>query len=329
MGIRTELSRNELESVARDWGLGTLENFRGLPEGSVNTLYVLETGSGRFVLRLSEGRVREEIEFETALLSFLESVRFPAVRLVPRSGGEVFGVVRERFACVFRWAPGERGRSSTYTPERAMDSGRELARLHSLTDAFTKSLPNRYAPPVIRSWVAELSEEGRDANRPDDPELWEALPLLEREAEALTHLPQAPLGVIHADWFLDNLHFVGDRLACVLDFEMACRGPHVLDLAIALHASSWRNGDFDPALVKALMAGYRSEREIGTDELEAFHAWARFAALRFTISRIRDFHRSELSDGELVKKDWRRFRDRLRRTVDLGPEGWLRLVGVG
>lgn len=328
MGIRTELSSEELHGVARDWALGELQSFRGLPEGSVNTLYVLDTGTGRFVLRLSEGRVREEVAFETSLLTYLEGQRYPSVRLVPRPDGAAFGVVRDRFACIFRWAPGEQGRGSTYTPERAFESGRELARLHVLTEAFSGSLPNRYAPPVVRGWVAELSAEAKDANRPEDPELWAAMPLLESEAEASAHLPPAAEGILHADWFLDNLRFVGERFACVLDFEMACRGPYVLDLAIAIHASCWRDGDFNRALVRALVSGYQSERRLSTGELEAFHAWARFAALRFTITRIRDFHRSELPEGALLRKDWRRFRDRLSRTVGLGIEGWLELVGV-
>lgn len=328
MGIRTELSSGELRAVAGEWRLGELKGSRGLPEGSVNTLYVLETETGRYVLRLSEGREREEVAFETALLTHLEEARYPSVRLVPRPDGERFGVVRDRFACVFRWAPGEQGRGSTFTAERAFESGRELARLHVLTESFPGTLPNRYAPPVIRGWVDELSAEAGGPDRADDPELWAALPLLRREADSASHLPFSAEGIIHADWFLDNLRFVGNRFACVLDFEMACRGPYVLDLAIAIHASCWGGSDFDRAKLRALVSGYRSERRPGTGELEAFHPWARFAALRFTVSRIRDFHRSELPESALFRKDWRRFRDRLERTVELGVDGWLELAGI-
>lgn len=327
MGIRTELTEQDLRAVAAEWGLPGLTAFRGLPEGSINTLYVLESGVERWVLRLSEGRSRPEVAFETELLAYLEVNRYPAVRLVRRPDGALFGEARGRFACIFRWAAGESPRGGSLTPERALESGRALGRLHAVGEAFPRTLPNRYAPAVISRWVDELVDESRRADRPEDPELWDAIPLLESEAARLASLPPAPEGIVHADWFLDNLRFVGDRLSAVLDFEMACRGPLVLDLAVAIHAGCFA-ADFVPGRVRALVEGYVSERPLGVAERALFHDWARFAALRFTVSRIRDFHRSELPEGQLLRKDWRRFRDRLRRTVELGRSGWLELCGL-
>lgn len=327
MAVVTELNRQELEGVCAGWGLGRLTTARGLPEGSINTLYVLETERGRFVLRLSEGRREEEIRFETALLAHLAETRFPAVRLVPRPDGALCSVVKGKFSAVFQWAAGTPVRGSQFNAARAMDAGRLLARLHVVTESFPATLPNRYAPEVIRGWVDELVAESRAADRPEDPELWAAMPLLESEAAELDVLPPATEGVIHADYFLDNLHFVGDRLATVLDFEMACRGPCVLDLAVALLACCYGDG-FDPARMRPFAQGYLAERPLSRSEREALHPWARFAALRFTVSRIRDFHRSPLPPDRLKRKDWRRFRDRLQSLVDMGPQGLDRLLGL-
>lgn len=326
MGIRTELSTEELELAASSWALGKLKGSRGIPEGSVNTLYLLETKRGKFVLRLSEGRSFPEVDFETRLLQFLHGADFSSVRLVAQPGGKVLDTIKERYACVFHWAPGESGKAAPFTPERARESGKALARLHRLTRAFPHTLPNRYAPKVVGTWVAELVEESKRTDRAEDEELWAAIPMLKAEAEQALVLPSSLEGIIHADWFLDNLHFVGDDLSAVLDFEMACKGPYVLDLAVAIHASCWGENDFNLPQLKALMEGYLDQRQLDSSEWEAFFAWAKFAALRFTVSRIRDFHRSELSDNELKKKDWRRFRDRLSYLRDLGPQAWLELV---
>lgn len=327
MAIKTPLSHDDLLRVTSEWGLGALQSARGLPEGSINTLYSLTTVQGKYVLRLSEGRQSQEVLFETALLQHLAARHYPAVSLVPRVDGRRTELLRDRYACVFRWGAGEHARKRLWTLEQAHDAGRHLARLHVLTEDFGESLDNRYSPAVVAGWVAALSEESRAPDRRDDPEVWEALPLFEREAAALAQLPATAEGIIHADYFPDNLLFVGDRIATVLDFEMACRGPFVLDLATALNACCY-DDDFVRPRVRAFVSGYRSEREPSTAEWGALQPWARFSALRFACSRVRDFHRSELGADRLQKKDWRRFRDRLLRIIGLGSSGLLELCGA-
>lgn len=327
LAIKTALELEDLQRVVADWGLGSLQNWRGLPEGSINTLYALTTTQGKYVLRLSEGRQIREVEFETGLLLHLTGQHYPAVSLVTRVDGARMSVIRNRFACVFRWGAGEHVRKRLWSLEQATDAGRLLARLHVLTEAFPDALPNRYSPAVVAGWVDALSAESRQPFRRDDPDVWAAVPLLEQEAAALARLPAANEGIIHADYFPDNLLFLGDRCSTVLDFEMACRGPYMLDLATALNACCY-DDDFVAPRVRAMVAGYRSEREPSQAEWQALHAWARFSALRFACSRVLDFHRSELAADQLQKKDWRRFRDRLARLVQLGSSGFLELCGV-
>ncbi len=40
------------------------------------------------------------------------------------------------------------------------------------------------------------------------------------------------------------------------------------------------------------------------------------------------YHRAGLGADRLVKKDWRRYRDRLAALVDMGEPGFRRLVGA-
>jgi homoserine kinase type II len=327
LAIKTTLELEDLQRVVADWGIGTLQNWRGLPEGSINTLYAISTTTGKYVLRLSEGRQIREVEFETGLLVHLAEQHYPAVSLVPRTDGARMEVIKNRFACLFRWGAGDHVRKRLWSLDQAADAGRLLARLHVLTESFTDSLPNRYSPEVVAGWVASLAEESRQPFRRDDPDVWAAIPLLEQEAAALAHLPSSASGIIHSDYFPDNLLFLGDRCSTVLDFEMACRGPFVLDLSTALNACCY-DDDFNPARVRAMVDGYRSEREPSHAEWRAMHAWARFSALRFACSRVLDFHRSDLAADKLQKKDWRRFRDRLTRLVQMGPGGFLKLVGA-
>ena len=324
MAIRTELSEAELAEVAEAWGLGNLASARGLPEGSINTLYRLETASGHYVLRLSEGRAEPEIQFETALVAHLQASRYPAVVLVPRADGRPYGVVKQRFACVFQLAAGEHVDPRRMTTAQALDSGRLLGRLHVVTESFPGRLQNRYGPPAIRAMVSSILARPAETMGAD---LRDARPLLEREAARLDLLPAADEGVLHADWFPDNLLFLGDRLATVLDFEMACRGPYVLDLATAVHAGCYDDG-YVPARARSLVAGYLEERRLSQAEKAALFPWACFCALRFTATRVLDFHLDPLGGDKLLKKDWRRFRDRLTATLAMGEKGFADLCGL-
>lgn len=323
MAIKTVLESAHVEAASAEWGLGRVQSFRGLPEGSINTLYVLDTDRGTHVLRLSEGRTRPEVDFETALLAHLEAERFPAVRLVHRQDGALYGMVRERHACVFVWASGEHYAPSRLTHDQGLELGRVLARLHLATETFDGSLPNRYAPRQIQTWVSELL-----ALPAPDASLAAALPFIAQESARLDTLSPTAEGIIHADLFPDNVKWIGDRISSVLDFEMACRGPYVLDLATCLLAFGWEENGFSVARLRSIVEGYLSERRLSEPERAAFWHWTRFAALRFTVTRIRDFHLSPLDDDQLVKKDWRRFNARLERVVALGDAGWRELCSL-
>lgn len=323
MAIHTELSASDLDAVCDAWGLGKLLSFRGLPEGSVNTLYAIETASGRQVVRLSEGRKKPEIEFETTLLRHLHAERFPAVELLPRVDGKAYGVVRERFACVFTWAAGYHLAPEDMTREQALELGRVLGRMHTVAESLPVSLPNRYSPAQIQEWIEDLARDSAD-----DAAVAEVLPWLQRESRLLQTLPTAREGIIHADVFPDNIKWVGDRISSVLDFEMACHGPYVLDLASCLHSFCWDGDTFVTSSLRAILEGYVSQKALSASDRTAFFAWARFSALRFTVSRIRDFHLSTLEGDKLLKKDWRRFKARLDALQQMGADGWLQACGL-
>lgn len=329
MAVKTLLQPADVAHLARAWNLPGTPELQGIPQGSVNTLYVVRAGADRYVLRLSEGRSLAEVTFEAALLQHLEAARFPSIRLIPTMTGAAYDTIAGRPACLFQFAEGAPVRAGLYTPAMARESGRVLGRLHEVTKTFDATLPNRNGPGALPAWVSSIRAQLAERRSDADAEVVAFLPELELAIAGFAGLPSTSQGLIHADWFPDNLHWVGERISAALDFEMACRGPLMLDLAIALHAGCFGQGSYDLARVRPFVEGYRSERDVDAQELAAFPAWARFAAARFTTSRILDFHLSPLDASRLVKKDWRRFRDRFRLLRDT-PDDTLRAAwGLG
>ena len=135
-----------------------------------------------------------------------------------------------------------------------------------------------------------------------------------------------PRGPIHADLFMDNVKWVGDRISAFFDFEMACRDAFALDVAITLNAWCF-DGSYRPELCRALLSGYQGGRKIAGGEAEALYFQVLFGAVRYCASRIRDFHLSPLPPERLARKDYRTYLARARQLHQMQPAGFRQLLG--
>jgi homoserine kinase type II len=223
---------------------------------------------------------------------------------------------------LFAYAPGEEIARADAGPECCRRVGEQLGRLHELGGSFGGERPNPYGPARVERWVAPLRPDGEG-----DPQVAAALPMLDDELARAPALPAAPRGLVHGDLFADNVLWIGDRVSAVLDWEMSCVDPLAYDLGVTVNA--WCYTDrYEPARAHALLAGYRSRRRLDAETADALYAWARYAALRFTASRIHAFHLADLGADRLAWKDWTRYRDRLAALRDMGEGGYRALVGI-
>lgn len=322
MAVYTVLSGAEIADALARFGLPAPERVLPEPKGYVNTNHHVWAGGRRFFLRLCEGKTDADVQFEAEVHRALHAARFPVPRLLDAADGRPFAPVAGRQAMLFAYAPGEALGSAAVTPERCRRVGEQLARLHDLASGLTVDRANPYGPTRVRAWVEALAPEGGG-----DPEVLAALPLLEEEVERAAALPGAPRGLVHGDLFVDNVLWIGERVGAVLDWEMACVDAFALDLGVALCA--WCYTDrFDPGRASALVGGYRAARDVEPETLDALRAYARFAALRFAASRIHALRAPELGPARVVRKDWRRYRDRLTALREMGATGLARLVGI-
>lgn len=321
MAVHTQLDRAEVDRLAADYQLPPVARWRGLAAGSVNSNFLLETDRGRFFLTLREGKTAAEVEDEVRLLSHLAGAGFPVPRPLPGRGGPV-GQAHGRPVLVFPWVPGEELLPGAVEPDHLLQLGQHLARMHQLLEAVDVRRPNPYGAATVARWIEELRSS-------DHAGLAPLLPVFDEELEWLRghRDPALPRGPIHADLFLDNVKWIGGKLAAVLDFEMAGTDVRALDLAIVLLAWCFRDGAFSRPLVRSFLSGYQATRPLAEDERRGLYAEARFAALRYTVSRIRDFELSPLPPERLARKSYRDFLSRLEVLRALGPVRFLDLCG--
>ena len=307
MAVYTKIPKTEAARIAKAYALGAVQAFEGIAKGSVNTNYRLVTEQGTYFVRLDETRDRSQVEGEGELVAWLAENGFPTPEaLTDRAGRRVRKLLGKPLQ-VYPWVPGEDFAAEKYRPADLTEAGRVLARLHRAAEGFPRALPNRFGLIATAARWARIRAKAR-VPAAEIREIDEALGEVSR-----VPAPPGPRGVVHGDWFADNLLFDKGRIVSVLDFEAAATDHLTFDVATAINALCWKPATpdrFDRRRVDALVAGYEKAKGPAALDEAALNFWLRASALRFTITRIQDFRLRKSSLR--IEKDYRDFLRRLR-----------------
>jgi homoserine kinase type II len=327
MAVYTALDHDAVASLIDDYGLLRVTASHGIPTGSVNSNYVLDTPRGKHLLRIDEVKGELDVKRELDLLLFLRKLGFPCPQPVADRKGRYYREFGGKCASLYRWIDGRVITVERLTNERLEQVGRLLAELHMLGKQYKKGIENRFSYDRI----AEIYRSSRDRLPPYFKRI---VRTLDDEVDYLHHYldTKLPRGIIHGDLFHDNLVFKGDKLVAILDFEAAARGRYVFDLATAVNALCFVHEHYDLKRFEALMGGYESLRPLSLAEWDAFPNELRLSALRFTVTRLHDFFLHPVEEGTRIEKDFREFYERLRilrREREGGMDGLLMAMATG
>ena len=320
MAVFTKLSVADANRMARAHGIPDVHTVVPIAAGSVNSNFFLDCmGGERFFARIYEEQHDEGVAFEWALLKQLDEAGIPVPRV---QGAATPGAVKvlNKPTAVFSFVEGTMSCQASVSTARALAVGRLLARCHRALGHFELSRPSRFGRDAVRARMTGI----------DAPELGPLLDLVRRVLDQVDEQsPAGPRCVIHGDLFRDNVFFTGpenSEIAAAIDWESAGLGLMAYDLAVAICA--WCFGDdFNWPLAAALVAGYGSVRPLLGVEVDSLRLVLLAACVRFTVTRITDYHlRSSI--GERVHKDYRRFARRLREIYALEPAELRRLLSL-
>lgn len=324
MAVYTHLSERQLARYARWFGLGALRSARGVPGGTINTIYALETDEGRFILRLLEDRSLTDARFEEALLAHLDraGIAVPKMLASPRHGGVVSLGSRQHLS-IFEWMKGRELAPFELRPDHCHQIGRYIARLHHAALSLRRRRRNRFSPEHIDR---KLSACERFVAGGAPQEMRQHISTLRRELELFRWPSRVPAGIIHSDLFVDNAFFSRGRLSGVLDFEMACNGPFIYDLAVALLDWCFEHDRLKRPRARALLAGYQTLRPLTVPERAGLFAMCRFIATRYATTRFYDFEVTALPEEDRTYKDYRHYMARLGALRSIGSRGLRELA---
>ena len=327
MAIYTVLTKKDLVKIADEFALGDLTAWSGIKNGSVNTHYRLETKRGSYFVRIDEVKSEIEVKQEIDLLLHIKKQGFPCVQPLKSKTGRFYLEHQGKSLTVSRYLDGEEVAVETMTSGQLETLGHALANLHLIGRSYKKGIDNRFGFNRILATYKEI-------RRQLPSHLKHIIRVLDDEFSYLENYldNNLPKGIIHGDLFPDNVKFKGNRLVGVMDFEAACRGKLVFDLATAVNALCFVEQRYRIERFEALISGYESLRPLSLPEWDSFPNELRFSALRFTVTRIKDFYLKETDDNLGVDKDFKEFYDRLlilRREKSGGMEDILLAMATG
>ncbi|MGH7815623.1 MAG: homoserine kinase [Candidatus Binataceae bacterium] len=327
MAVYTDLGKPLLKEIADDYGLGRIATHAGIPQGSVNTNYLLETAKGKFLLRIDEVKSENELKRELDLLVFLRRHSFPCPHPLQDRTGRFYRTLDRRCVSLFKFQEGRVLPPARLKVSQLETIGRALGNLHIVGKGYKKGIDNRFSFERIADLYLSVRSRLPSYFR-------KICRTLDDETDYLTRYLETklPKGVVHGDLFADNVLFRGERLTAMLDFEAACRGKFIFDLATAVNALCFIDGGYSLDRFRCVVAGYESARTLSLAEWDAFPNELRFSSLRFTVTRLHDFYLRPADARSRVDQDFREFFDRLRvlrREKEGGMEPLLMAMATG
>src|SRR5947209_9569540 len=307
MAVYTELKKTFIDELADDYNLGRITNVVPIPEGSVNSNYLIEAVKARFLLRIDEVKSESEVKREIDLLAFLRKHSFPCPHPMQDRMGRMYREYEGRWLSLFRYLEGRLVPMTRLRAGQLEAVGRALGELHIIGKGYKKGIDNRFSFERVADLY--LAVRGRLPSY-----FRKVIRTLEDEIEYLTRYLESklPKGIIHGDLFADNLLFRGEKLMAMLDFEAACRGKFIFDIATAVNALCFVDGVYSLDRFRYLLRGYESVRTLSLAEWDAFPNELRYSSLRFTVTRLHDFFLRPINGSQRVNKDFDEFFDRLR-----------------
>ncbi|MEL6546773.1 MAG: phosphotransferase, partial [Myxococcota bacterium] len=201
MAVYTHLNAGQIARYAGWFGF-TADRFRGVPGGTINTIYALSSGKKKYILRLLENRSRTDALFEDALLCHLRAQGLSVPIMLNSSRyGRVVSLDARQHLSIFEWMPGREIAPFELQPQHTEQVGRYIGKLHRATPSLRRRRRNRFSPQHIDR---KLSVCERFVRKAGSREMVKDAQILRRELERFQWPERLPAGIVHSDLFVDN-----------------------------------------------------------------------------------------------------------------------------
>lgn len=327
MNLLSQIKAKELEEIADEFSLGEPLSVTGLRRRGGESYYIAQTKRGKFIIKIQSLKSEIEIKHEIDLFLVLRRHGFPCLQPLKTKRGRHYLEVDGNYVFASKNIDGVEVPVGELSHAQLEAAGHALADLHLIGRGYKKGIDNLFSFQRVASMYEEVRKNLPAHLRTITRVLDDEINYLEGYLD--NNLPK---GIIHGNLSWENIKFKGSRLVGVMDFEAACRGKFICDLATTVNAICYNEGRYRLDRFESLILGYESLRPLSLPEWDSFPNELRFSALRIAIESIKDFYDSKNGEQQRIQKDFKDFFERLlilRREKDGGMEDLLLSMATG
>ncbi|MGC4755593.1 phosphotransferase [Micromonospora trifolii] len=278
MARYTVLTERQIADVLRQYGWQDA-NVEVLAGGAANSSYTVRTSTSHYVVTILDNHDQVTAHRLAALLRHLARFELPTSRLVRTLDGADLGVFGDLSVLAKEYIPGS---SAVPLPDSGyVAAGKLLASAHRVPAPDWLAGQDRRLPTEARSRLREFHDRAFAA--------WVAKQLNETETQLGF---EGPRGLVHGDFFADNLVTGPDGMLHVIDWETAAVDLFCIDIGMALVGLCGHQGRFLPQRMAAFLNGYAAIRRLDPTELKALPAATIYAATMIAYFRYVRHHLS-------------------------------------
>ena len=281
MAQYTTLTKNDIDIIAAEFPISTIESFSILSGGSENTNYVLNTLKDTYVLTICEQKTNQKATELALLLEHLEESNFESSKIIRNNNNESIGFWNGKPFMLKQFLDGTVYESM---PLLLLElAGIQLGKLHNVKAPKYLSKQANFGKEQfinIKKYAAN-----------SEFETW-----LNKKMETISPYfdLDLPKTLIHSDLFSNNVVISKDeKSATIMDFEEAVYYYRVFDIGMAIIGACRNENNIDFNKVENLLKGYIKEISLTELEISSLQIFTIYAGTAMTFWRHLNFNYTE------------------------------------
>ena len=281
MAQYTTLTKNDIDRIAVEFPITSIESFDILSCGSENTNYVLDTVKEKYVLTICEQKTTQKATELALLLEHLEENDFESSKIIRNKSNKLIGFWEGKPFMLKQFLEGTVYESM---PIHLLELvGIQLGRLHKVKAPKYLSKQANFGKEQfinIKKYAANSAFE-----------TW-----LNKKMETISPYFELdlPKTLIHSDLFNNNVVISKDeKSASIMDFEEAVYYYRVFDIGMTIIGACRNENSIDFHKVETLLKGYTKEVSLTELEINSLQIFTIYAGTAMTFWRHLNFNYTE------------------------------------
>lgn len=282
MGVYSELKNNEQEYIENSYQI-KIKKIQFINMGILNSNFLIFTEDKKYVLRIFEAdRTLEEEEQEIKLLERISDI-IPVPKIIKNKENKYILEYNNKKMALFEHIDGEILISKNINQAIMREIAWYLGKLHKFSQSFDLEKFNRKSRINLDFYLEEIKKSNIDFEEKEKIfSLVEEIKKIDFES--------LPKGIIHSDIFPDNVIVKEGHINGIIDFNEACYGPFIYDLAIVINfwirEKKYLSFQKENDMIRDFLNNYSRHRKIEKEEVKLLNYACKKMALTFITLRF-------------------------------------------